>query len=119
VHTIRNLTILLALFSLLPFNVLAADDHLIEFVVKDGDSLYKICEKILEDPEDWRWVAMVNRIKNPHRIFAGQKLIIPARLLKGIPIDGLVTFIKGVVSIKLNGVEEWKQLSLMETAFFK
>lgn len=113
-QTIRNLTLLSALFCLLPFTVLAADDHSIEFIVKDGDSLYRICEKILEDPEDWRWVAMVNRIKNPHRIFPGQKLIIPARLLKGIPVNGLVTFIKGVVSIKLNGAEEWKQLSLNE-----
>jgi hypothetical protein len=90
----------------------ADDDHSIEFIVKNGDNLYKICEKILENPEDWRWGAMVNQISNPHRIFPGQKLIIPTRLLRGIPIDGLVTFIKGVVSIKLTGTEEWKKLHL-------
>lgn len=92
--------------------VSADDDLSIEFIVKDGDNLYKICEKILENPEDWRWVAMVNRISDPHRIFPGQKLIIPTRLLKGIPIDGLVTFIKGVVSIKLAEAEDWKRLQL-------
>ena len=55
---------------------------------------------------------MVNRIRDPHRIFPGQKLIIPTRLLKGIPIDGLVTFIKGVVSIKLAEAEGWKRRQL-------
>ncbi|MEZ4579613.1 MAG: LysM peptidoglycan-binding domain-containing protein [Desulfobacterales bacterium] len=111
---IRNLTILTALLCLLPCATLAADDHSIEFVVKDGDNLYKICEQILENPEDWRWVAMVNRIKSPNIIFPGQKLIIPVRLLKGIPIDGLVTFIKGVASVKVTGTEKWKPLSLNE-----
>ena len=108
----RIAIILAFLFSLFPMAVFADDDHSIEFIVKDGDNLYKICEKILENPEDWRWVAMVNRISDPHRIFPGQRLIIPTRLLKGIPIDGLVTFIKGVVSIKLAETEEWKKLQL-------
>jgi hypothetical protein len=108
----RIAVIFTVLFALLPMAASADDDLSIEFIVKDGDNLYKICEKILENPEDWRWVAMVNRISNPHRIFPGQKLIIPTRLLKGIPIDGLVTFIKGVVSIKLAEAEDWKILQL-------
>ena len=110
--TKRGAILLLFLFLLLPLAVHADDDNSIEFIVKNGDNLYKICEKILENPEDWRWVAMVNQISNPHRIFPGQKLIIPTRLLRGIPIDGLVTFIKGVVSIKLTGAEEWQKLHL-------
>jgi len=110
--TKRGAIFFLFLFLLLPLAVQADDDHSIEFIVKKGDNLYKICEKILENPEDWRWVAMVNHIDNPHRIFPGQKLIIPTRLLRGIPIDGLVTFIKGVVSIKLTGAEEWQKLHL-------
>ena len=108
----RSAILFLLLFLLLPLAVHADDDHSIEFIVNKGDNLYKICEKILENPEDWRWVAMVNHINNPHRIFPGQKLIIPTRLLRGIPIDGLVTFIKGVVSIKLTGAEEWQKLHL-------
>ena len=111
-HILRKGIILSILLFLLPLAVYADDDHSIEFVVKDGDNLYNICDKILDNPEDWRWIAMVNQIKNPHQIFPGQKLIIPTRLLKGIPIDGLVTFIKGVVSIKLSGAEEWKNLQL-------
>jgi hypothetical protein len=109
---LRIAVILTFLFSLFPMVVSADDDHSIEFIVKNGDNLYTICEKILENPEDWRWVAMVNRISDPHRIYPGQKLIIPTRLLKGIPIDGLVTFIKGIVSIKLAETEDWKKLQL-------
>ena len=97
---------------LLPLAVSAQEDHSIEIIVDKGDNLYTICEKILENPEDWRWIAMVNRINNPHQIFPGQKLVIPTRLLKGLPIDGLVTFIKGVVSIKSTGAEEWQKLQL-------
>ena len=111
---LRNAIILSILLSLFPLAVSGDDDHSIEFIVKNGDNLYKICEKILDNPEDWRWVAMVNRISNPHRIFPGQKLIIPTRLLKGLPIDGIVTFLKGVASIKLNGLEEWQMLHLNE-----
>ena len=113
--TKRGAILLLFLFLLLPLAVHADDDHSIEFVVKNGDNLYKICEKILENPEDWRWVAMVNRIKNPRMIFPGQKLIIPTRLLMGVPVDGIVTFVKGDASIKLKNAQEWKTLQLNDT----
>jgi hypothetical protein len=108
----RNTLVLSILLSLFSLAAHADDDHSIEFIVKEGDNLYQICEKILENPEDWRWVAMVNRIRDPHQIFPGQRLIIPTRLLKGIPIDGLVTFIKGVVSLRSTGAEEWKKIHL-------
>ncbi len=112
IQILRSAIILLIFFSIVPLAVSAEDNHSIEIIVDKGDNLYKICEKILENPEDWRWVAMVNRINNPHQLFPGQKLIIPTRLLKGIPIDGLVTFIKGIVSIRSTGAEEWQKLHL-------
>ncbi len=109
---LRNAIILSILFSLFPLPVSADDDHSLEIIIEKGDNLYTICEKILENPEDWRWVAMVNRIKNPYRIFPGQKLIIPTRLLMGVPLDGTVTFVKGDASIKLKDTQEWKSLQL-------
>ncbi len=112
IQILRKAIFFLFLFLLVPPVVSAEDNHSIEIIVDKGDNLYKICEKILENPEDWRWVALVNRINHPHQIFPGQKLVIPTRLLKGIPIDGLVTFIKGVVSIKSAGAEEWQTLQL-------
>ena len=105
----------LPLFFLVASSVHATDQHTIDFIVKSGDNLYDICEKILEDPKDWRWVAMVNRLKNPRRIFPGQKLIVPVRLLKGLPVDGVVTFIKGDVQLNLEKKSEWKTLNLNDT----
>ncbi len=105
----------LPLFFLFVSSVHASDQHTIDFIVKNGDNLYEICKKILEDPKDWRWVAMVNRLKNPSRIFPGQKLIIPVRLLKGLPVDGVVTFIKGDVQLNLEKKNEWKTLNLNDT----
>jgi hypothetical protein len=96
-------------------SVHAFDQHSVDFIVRNGDNLYDICEKILEDPEDWRWIAMVNRLKNPNRIFPGQKLIIPVRLLKGLPVNGLVTFVKGDVQINLEKKSGWETLSLNDT----
>ena len=107
----RTNFIVLMLF-LLPCTGYASDDHAIELTVKKGDSLYNICEKILEDPEDWCWVAMVNRMQHPRRIFPGQKLIIPIRLLKGVPVDGVVTFTKGDASIKSDRSQAWQPLRL-------
>ncbi len=112
---LRNVIILSIIFSLSPLVVAADDDHAIEIIVEKGDNLYTICEKILENPEDWRWVAMVNRIKNPRLIFPGQKLIIPTRLLMGVPIDGIVTFVRGDASIKLTGTQKWKSLRVNDT----
>ena len=112
IDTPGKILVLTIILAVLPLAVSADDDHSIEFVVEKGDNLWNICEKILENPEDWRWIAMVNRIENPKRIYPGQKLIIPTRLLKGIPVDGLVTFIKGIASIKLTQSGEWKDLQL-------
>lgn len=108
----RNAVILSILLSLFSLDAYADDDHSIEITVEKGENLYKICEKILEDPEDWRWVAMVNRISNPHRISPGQKLIIPTRLLMGVPVNGEVTYVKGDASIKLKASQEWQRLHL-------
>lgn len=51
------------------------------YIVKEGDSLWKIAGKkeIYGDPFKWEMLYTANRdvIKNPHRIYPGQILIIP------------------------------------------
>ena len=100
------------LFLLPPLAECASDDQFVEIVVKKGESLYHICELFLENPQDWRQVASVNRLQNPERIHPGQKLVIPVRLLRGVPVDGVVTFITGDVSIKENRTQAWQSLHL-------
>ena len=105
------------LFIVPPLAECASDDQVIEIVVKKGESLYHICELFLENPQDWRQVASVNRLQNPDRIHPGQKLVIPVRLLRGVPVDGVVTFITGNVSIKENRTQTWQSLSLNDKVF--
>ena len=45
------------------------------YVVKPNDILWKIAEKF---GLTWQKLAEYNRLKNPHLIFPGQKLLIPA-----------------------------------------
>ncbi|MCF6463141.1 5'-nucleotidase C-terminal domain-containing protein [Clostridium sp. Cult1] len=46
-----------------------------EYVVKSGDVLWKIAEKF---NTTWEKLAEYNKMKNPHLIFPGQKILIPA-----------------------------------------
>ncbi|MCP5107788.1 MAG: LysM peptidoglycan-binding domain-containing protein, partial [bacterium] len=105
--------LLLPLFLLLvPLSADASYDRHITVTVEKGDNLSGICKKYLEDPGDCPWVAMVNRIKDPEKIFPGQKLIIPGILLKGNSISAAVTFIKGDVNIQAEKDGPWIPLHL-------
>jgi hypothetical protein len=82
--------------------------------IKKGDSLSDVCRNFLEDPRQWREVARINRLQDPNRIYPGEKLIIPIELLKGLPMDGRVTFVKGDVAIQLENTKEWKTVHMNE-----
>jgi len=50
-----------------------------EYIIKKGDSLWKIAEKELGSGHRWKFLYELNkdRIKNPNKLKAGQKIIIP------------------------------------------
>jgi len=50
-----------------------------EYIIKNGDSLWKIAEKELGSGHRWKYLYELNKdkIKNPNRLKAGQKIIIP------------------------------------------
>jgi hypothetical protein len=89
---------------------IASNGEFIEITVVENDYLINICKKYLEDPRKWQTIAKINSLSNPDLIFPGQKLLFPVKLLKGIPIDGKVTFIKGNVMTQEKGSEEWSEL---------
>lgn len=101
------------LFIIISFgliSVYAAEDPVIEYIVVKRDCLIKIGERILENPHKWREVAKINRIKDPYIIQPDQRLVVPVRLLKGSPMDGIVTFVKGEALLKKNQDNEWIKL---------
>lgn len=111
----RNRALLLLVFLLLiPFSLIAGSfpEPSIEVTVVQGDCLISICERYLESPGQWRNIARINKLKNPDLIYPGQVLLFPAKLLKGVPIDGTVKFLRGNASVQVKGVDEWRTILL-------
>lgn len=104
--------IFLILPIFLPVSAYSVNDQMIELSVNKGDYLIRICEKYLVQPKQCPQVIKINQLKNPDLIYPWQKLKIPIRLFKGVPTDGLVTFVKGDVTIKLREVIEWIPLQI-------
>jgi len=88
------------------------DDQNVEIIVTKSDKLITICSKYLESPQRWPEVAKINRLSNPHLILPGQKLIIPVALLKGVPLNAKVSFVKGDVQYKPKDSGRWRELRL-------
>jgi len=87
-------------------------EDMIELTVVKKDYLIKICKKYLEYPKRWREIAKINNLKNPDLIYPKEKLKIPIELLRGTPLDGKVTFIKGDAQIQEGTKGKWVPLRL-------
>jgi hypothetical protein len=70
---------------------------LVPHEVQPGESLYRIAERLLEDPRRWPEVATLNRLSRPSRLQPGQRLLLPAALLKGTPVPAQVAYVRGPV----------------------
>ena len=102
------------LFFLAPALVWAnpVNEKYITITILKNDNLVNICKKYLEQPNDWKTIAKVNQLENPHMLYPGKTLQIPSILLKGVPIDGFVTFLKGRAMSLLPGETEWAELDM-------
>ena len=103
------LAVLLATFSMGIQDNIRAEE--LRIVVAEGDSLATLSEKYLDEPGDWLSVARANDLKDPHLIFPGQELVIPAQLLKGVPAMGRAAFVKGEVEIMTAREDGWEPLN--------
>ena len=90
----------------------ASEDPTFELTVTKGDFLINICKKYLENSKGWPEIGALNSLKNPDRIYPGQRLLIPVRLLRGIPLACEVTFLKGDVRVRKESMGPWIPLRL-------
>jgi len=100
------------MFFLLPLYADANNEPTVDITILKSNSLINICKEYLENPGKWREIAKINRLKNPDLIYPGQVIHIPVNLLKGVPADGTVSFVKGMADVQPQGSKEWKSLSM-------
>ena len=60
----------------------AADEPLLEYTVSPRDTLITLSTTVFASPAAWREIAALNELRNPNRIYPGQVLRVPARLMR-------------------------------------
>lgn len=81
-----------------------------EYVVKKGDSLWKIAEAETGSGYNWTAIAKANNLKNPGVLYRDQKLIIPKIEAKAAIVkkDAEVTIKPGTTYAAVRGDSLWK-----------
>jgi hypothetical protein len=74
-----------------------AAEPTIEFIVASSDTLIGLSSNVLVSARAWREVAAINKLPNPNRIYPGQVLRIPARLMRGDPVNATLVSVVGDV----------------------
>ncbi len=82
----RNVTVYITFVVATVVSIIAlvfAEERYLEYTVKRGDTQWGIASEYLHDPFLWPKIWIVNpNIKNPDRIYPGQKIRLPNSLLK-------------------------------------
>jgi hypothetical protein len=85
--------------------------ELVQLTVAREGGLIDICRQYMDAEHRWKAVAVINRIEKPdERIAAGTKLMVPLAYLKGTPLEGKVTFVKGDAKVQKEGQGGWVPL---------
>ncbi|HWR90762.1 MAG TPA: FecR domain-containing protein [Dissulfurispiraceae bacterium] len=108
------ITIIVLLSACLPSSLMADSDPMVEIVVSKGDALIKIARSYLDVTSGWKEIARVNKLRNPHLLYPGQRLLVPARLLRGTPMSGTLTNVKGHVEMRLGNSDTWQPATANE-----
>lgn len=89
----KNLLIFL-FCSFLTFSFTPYDEH----IVQKGESLWKITEKYLNDPYKWVEIWKINpEVKDPHWIYPGRKVKIPAGFGKKESLQTIIEETKPII----------------------
>ncbi len=69
------------------------------YSVRPGDNLIHFGQRYLINPDDWRVLQKLNKIKNPERMQLGQVLRVPLALVKQVPAPAEVALATGQAGI--------------------
>jgi hypothetical protein len=69
------------------------------YSVRPGDNLIHFGRRYLINPDDWRVLQKLNKIKNPHHMQLGQILRVPLALVKQVPAPAEVVLATGQAGI--------------------
>jgi hypothetical protein len=76
-----------------------ADDPLLEFTIGPRDTLIGLSTTVFESAQAWREIAALNRLRDPNRIYPGQVLRVPARLMRFKPATAKLLSVSGEVRV--------------------
>ena len=69
------------------------------YSMRPGDNLIQFSNRYLLNPDDWRALQNLNRVKNPYRMPIGSVLRVPLILMKQVPASAEVALATGKVGI--------------------
>lgn len=83
----------------------AAQEPSIDFRVSPRDTLIGLSERVFASRAAWREIARLNRLPDPNRIYPGQTLRVPARLMRTTALPARLTSTVGEVRVGATPVE--------------
>ena len=90
--------LVLALFASVP-TARAADEPLLEFTVSPRDTLIGLSTTVFMSAQAWREIATLNGLRDANRIYPGQVLRVPPRLMRFKPATARLVSVSGEVLV--------------------
>ena len=77
----------------------ATDEPLLSYTVSPRDTLISLSSTVVASPAAWREIAALNKLPNANRIYPGQVLRVPARLMRFQPAAARLVSVTGDVRV--------------------
>jgi len=82
-----------------PTGARGASEETWSYVVRPGDTLIGFGRAYLENPDEWRTVARLNRVSDPTRLRVGSALRVPLPLLRTFAGSAEILWTRGTVQV--------------------
>jgi len=92
-------------FTGLLAQIALADQAMWRYTVRPGDNLITLGKKHLINPDNWKEMQRLNRVKNPYRMPVGKVLHVPIGLVKQGPAKAEVIFVSGQAQLQMTATE--------------